>query len=145
MYSYLRDRTLEAFLPPRSIPMTKRRAQVFADADSVARQAAALVAAEARAAVAARDRSASLVPGDPVLEISDNDVDITGIYQARQRMTLTYPVLNRARRILWLVTGGEKIEMLGRLIKADSSIPAGRVSRDHAIVFADRVAAGHTN
>jgi hypothetical protein len=61
-------------LPPLSIPMTKRRAQVFADADSVARQAAALVAAEARAAVAARDRSASLVPGDPVLEISDNDV-----------------------------------------------------------------------
>jgi 6-phosphogluconolactonase len=88
--------------------------------------------------------TASLVPGDPVLEISDNDVGVTGIYQGRRRMTLTFPTLNRARRILWLVTGGEKIEMLGRLLKADSSIPAGRVNQDHGIVFADRAATGHT-
>ncbi|HYY31226.1 MAG TPA: 6-phosphogluconolactonase [Chthoniobacterales bacterium] len=89
--------------------------------------------------------TASLVPGDPVLEISDNDVGITGVYQGRQRMTLTYPILNRARRILWLVTGGEKIEMLGRLLKADPSIPAGRVSQDRAVVFADRAATGYAN
>jgi len=85
--------------------------------------------------------TASLVPGDPVLEISDNDVGVTGIYQGRRRITLTFPALNRARRILWLVTGSEKIGMLGRLLKADPSIPAGRVNQDHAIVYADRAAA----
>ena len=56
-------------------------------------------------------------------------------------MTLTYPILNRARRILWLVTGSEKIWMLGRLLKADTSIPAGRVNQARAVVFADRAAA----
>jgi 6-phosphogluconolactonase len=85
--------------------------------------------------------TASLVPGDPVLEISDADVGVTGVYQERRRMTLTYPILNRARRILWLVTGSEKIGMLGRLLKADTSIPAGRVNQARAVVFADRAAA----
>jgi 6-phosphogluconolactonase len=56
-------------------------------------------------------------------------------------MTLTYPVINRSRRILWLVTGGEKVEMLGRLLKGDVSIPAGRVRQDQAVVFADKAAA----
>lgn len=86
--------------------------------------------------------TASLVPGDPVLEISDADVAVTGVYQARRRMTLTYPVLNRARRVLWLVTGGEKVDMLKRLSKGDPSIPAGRVNQERALVFADRAAAG---
>ena len=85
--------------------------------------------------------TASLVPGDPVLEINDVDVGVTGVYQGRRRMTLTYPILNRARRILWLVTGSDKIGMLGRLLKADSSIPAGRVNQARAVVFADRAAA----
>jgi 6-phosphogluconolactonase len=57
-------------------------------------------------------------------------------------MTLTYPILNRARRVLWLVTGSEKIGMLVRLRDGDWSIPAGRVRRDQALVLADRVAAG---
>ena len=86
--------------------------------------------------------TASLVPGDPVLQISNADVGVTGIYQGRRRMTLTYPVLNRARRVLWLLTGAEKVEMLKRLIKADPSIPAGRVNQERALVFADRAAAG---
>jgi 6-phosphogluconolactonase len=85
--------------------------------------------------------TASLVPGDPVLEISDADVGVTGVYHERRRMTLTYPILNRARRILWLVTGSEKIGMLGRLLKADTSIPAGRVNQARAVVFADHAAA----
>ncbi len=57
-------------------------------------------------------------------------------------MTLTYPALNRSRRILWVVTGDGKVEMLGRLLKADTSIPAGRVRQDKALVLADRAAAG---
>jgi 6-phosphogluconolactonase len=85
--------------------------------------------------------TASLVPGDPVLDVTDSDIAVTGIYQGRRRMTLTYPILNRSRRVLWLVTGSEKAGMLGRLVKGDVSIPAGRVRSDNAIVLADRAAA----
>jgi 6-phosphogluconolactonase len=86
--------------------------------------------------------TASLVPGDPVLEVTDADVALTGVYQKRRRMTLTYPIINRSRRILWLVTGSEKIEMLGRLRKGDVAIAAGRVRQDQAVLFADKAAAG---
>ena len=87
--------------------------------------------------------TASLVPGDPVLDITDRDVALTGgVYQGRRRMTLTYPMLDRARRILWLVTGREKGGMLERLRGGDRSIPAGRVRRDLALVLADRAATG---
>jgi 6-phosphogluconolactonase len=86
--------------------------------------------------------TASLVPGDPVLDVTDADVAVTGrAYQGRRRMTLTYPMLNRSRRILWLVTGSEKVDMLARLRAGDRSIPAGRVSQDRALVLADRAAA----
>lgn len=85
--------------------------------------------------------TASLVPKDPVLNVKDTDVALTGLYQGRQRMTLTYPIINRARLILWLVTGSEKAEMLARLLNGDTSIPAGRVRAENAIVLADRAAA----
>ena len=85
--------------------------------------------------------TASLVPEDPVLQVADLDVAITGFYQQRRRMTLTYPLLNRSRRILWVVTGAEKSEMLVRLCAGDASIPAGRIRRDDAMVLADRIAA----
>jgi 6-phosphogluconolactonase len=86
--------------------------------------------------------TASLVPGDPVTSVTDSDVALTGVYQGRRRMTLTYPVINRARRILWLVTGQEKVGMLDRLYKGDLTIPAGRISREQAVIVADRAAAG---
>jgi len=85
--------------------------------------------------------TASLVPGDAVLEIDDFDVAITGVYQRRRRMTLTYPVLNRARQVLWLVTGASKTDMLVRLCDSDPAIPAGRVNREHANLLADEAAA----
>jgi len=81
--------------------------------------------------------TASLVPSDPVLEVTDADVAITGIYQGRRRMTLTFPVINRSRRILWVVTGSEKADMLSRLLKGDPSIPAGRVRQEQALVLTD--------
>jgi 6-phosphogluconolactonase len=84
--------------------------------------------------------TASLVPGDPVLDVIDTDVAITGAYQGRKRMTLTYPVLNRSRRILWLVTGDEKTAMLERLLRRDASIPAGTIQQEQAIILADRAA-----
>ena len=86
--------------------------------------------------------TASLVPGDPVLELTDVDVALTGIYKGRRRMTLTYPLINRSRHVLWLVTGSEKKEMLSRLLAGDKSIPAGRVRQDNAVLLADRAAAG---
>jgi 6-phosphogluconolactonase len=89
--------------------------------------------------------TASLVPGDAVLQIKDADVAVTGIYQGRRRMTLTYPILNRARRVLWLVTGSEKAGMLVRLREGDPSIPAGRINQERALVLADRAAAGQVN
>lgn len=85
--------------------------------------------------------TASLVPGDPVLSVTEQDVALTGIYQARRRMTLTYPILNRSRHVLWLVTGAEKAGMLARLRDGDLSIPAGRIRQSQALVFADQSAA----
>ncbi len=88
--------------------------------------------------------TASLVPGDPVLEVSDRDVATTETYNGRRRMTLTYPVINRARHILWLITGEGKAEMLGRLIEGDGDIPAGRINQVQATVLADDAALGKT-
>jgi 6-phosphogluconolactonase len=87
--------------------------------------------------------TASLVPGDPVLDVTDRDVALTGIYQQRKRVTLTYPILNRSRRILWLVTGPDKAQMFARLQRGDASIPAGRVRQEQALVLADSAAAGN--
>jgi 6-phosphogluconolactonase len=87
--------------------------------------------------------TASLVPGDPVLDVTDAEVSLTGAYQGRRRMTLTYPLLNRGRDVLWIVTGSEKAEMLVRLRAGDPSIPAGRVRQDRALVLADKAAAGN--
>jgi 6-phosphogluconolactonase len=86
--------------------------------------------------------TASLVPRDPVLAVTDADVALTGSYQGRRRMTLTYRSINAARRILWLVTGAEKAAALARLREGDPAIPAGRVRQVHSMVLADRAAAG---
>ena len=86
--------------------------------------------------------TASLIPGDPVLNVNDADVAITGTYQGRRRMTLTYPLIDRARRILFVVTGEEKREALNRLLLGDEAIPAGRVQQERALVLADQAAAG---
>ena len=88
--------------------------------------------------------TASLVPGDPVLDVTDADVALTGLYQGRRRMTLTYPALNRARRIVWLITGREKADMLERLCRGDRSIPAGRIDQHQALVLADHEAAARS-
>jgi 6-phosphogluconolactonase len=88
--------------------------------------------------------TASLVPADPVLDVADRDVARTAAYMGRPRMTLTYPALDRSRRVLWLVTGADKAAVLSRLLAADRSIPAGRVRQDHALLLADRAAAAAT-
>jgi 6-phosphogluconolactonase len=87
--------------------------------------------------------TASLVPADAVLEVSDRRVAVTaGEYQGVRRMTLTYPELARARRLLWIVTGEEKRDPLAKLLGRDPSIPAGRVQFTDSVILADRAAAG---
>jgi len=86
--------------------------------------------------------TASLVPGDSAMDVVHRDVALTGLYQRRRRMTLTYPLLNRARKILWVVTGAEKVEMLRRLRAGDRAIPAGRIFPANALVLADSAALG---
>jgi len=86
--------------------------------------------------------TASLFPGDPVPDVRDRDVAVTGEYEGHRRMTLTYPTLDRARQVLWLVTGKDKVDALRRLRAGDTSIPAGRVSAANALIIADAAAAG---
>jgi len=87
--------------------------------------------------------TASLVPGDPVLEVSDRRVAVTETaYQGHRRMTLTYPAIDEARQVLWLVTGAEKRDALARLMAGDESIPAGRVRNEAMTIVADEAAAG---
>ncbi len=84
--------------------------------------------------------TASLVPGDPVLAVIDRDVATTASYQGRRRMTLTFPAIDRARAILWLVTGDDKPAAFAKLRAADPSVPAGRVEQAGACVYADAAA-----
>jgi 6-phosphogluconolactonase len=86
--------------------------------------------------------TASLVPGDPVLEVTNALVALTQPYQGHRRMTLTYPALARADQLLWLITGADKKEPLARLLAGDHSIPAGRVRATRSLVLADAAAAG---
>ena len=86
--------------------------------------------------------TASLFPGDAALQVIDADVGVSGLHKGRRRMTLTFPAIDRARRILWLVTGAGKAAALERLRAGDRSIPAGRVRSDRAVLLADTAAAG---
>lgn len=89
--------------------------------------------------------TASLVPGDPVLNVVSADVAMTAVYQGRRRMTLTYPLINRSRRVLWVVTGGEKASMLSRFLEGDASIPSARICRKRALLIADDAAAANAS
>jgi 6-phosphogluconolactonase len=87
--------------------------------------------------------TASLVPDDPVLDVTDKRVAVTsGEYQGVKRMTLTYPELHRTRSLLWVVTGEEKVDALRKLIAQDPSTPSGRVQPGgESLILADRAAA----
>ena len=146
--THLRESLLEhAPLPPEHIhAMPVEEADLEAAARSYARTLEKIAGTPpvldlAHLGLGPDGHTASLVPQDPVLNVTDRDVALTGLYQKRRRMTLTYPVLNRSRRILWVVTGAEKAEMLVRLRDGDSSIPAGRIRREQALVLADQPAA----
>lgn len=85
--------------------------------------------------------TASLVPGDPILDVVDRDVAWTGEpYRGTRRMSLTFPCIDRARNVLWLVAGAGKEDMVGRLTRGDRTIPGGCVRADRAVLFADEAA-----
>lgn len=84
--------------------------------------------------------TASLVPGDPVLDVDDRDVAITELYQDRRRMTLTWPIIDRARAQLWLVAGASKQTALQQYLEADRTIPASLIGKERATLLADRAA-----
>ncbi|MGE5788976.1 MAG: 6-phosphogluconolactonase [Myxococcales bacterium] len=86
--------------------------------------------------------TASLVPDDPVLDEVETDVALTQPYQGTRRMTLTYPVINRARHILWVAVGEDKQRAVSQLMGRDRSIPAGRVREEGGTLIADFAALG---
>jgi 6-phosphogluconolactonase len=125
-----------------------------ADLDAAARSYAAVLRANAgtppvldlvHLGLGVDGHTASLVPGDPSLDVLDAEVTCAGPYQGYRRMTLTFPAIDRARRVLWVVTGAGKAEMLKRLQAGDRTIPAGRVPQDRAMLIADREAGLHGN
>jgi 6-phosphogluconolactonase len=134
-------------LPPGNLhAMPVEEADLAAACAGYARDLAAVAGAPAvldvvHLGLGADGHTASLVPGDPVLETKDADVALTGPYAGRRRMTLTYPVLDRARHVLWVVTGADKATVLPRLLAGDPAIPAGRVRADRALALVDRDAA----
>lgn len=144
----------ESLLAAAPLPAAQLHAMPVADADLT--RAAQAYAATLRAVcgdppvldlvhlgLGPDGHTASLVPGDAVLGVHAAAVAPTaGTYQGRRRLTLTYPTIDRARRILWVVTGAEKASALAQLRAANPSIPGGRVRQERAIVLADRDAAG---
>jgi 6-phosphogluconolactonase len=134
---------LEAALPPEARPRI-RPMPVEADADGVEAFAATLPDAFdlIHLGLGEDGHTASLVPGDPVLEVDDRAIAITQPYRGHRRMTMTYPAIQRARQILWLVTGAGKAGPLRRLIARDPSIPGSWVGVARQRVIADPAAAG---
>ncbi len=85
--------------------------------------------------------TASLFPGDRALAVTDRGVTVTAEHNGHRRMTLTLPVLNRARSVLWFVTGADKSGVVADLYAGGAPFPAGRVARRRAILVADSAAA----
>ena len=145
--THLRDCLLPAPIPPEQIyPMPVESTDLEAAASQYAQSLQRMggvppVLDLVHLGLGPDGHTASLVPGDPVLDIEGADVALSGPYQGRRRMTLTYPILNRARRILWVVTGSEKAPMVDRLLEGDRGIPAGRVASERALLLADCAAA----
>lgn len=85
--------------------------------------------------------TASLFPGDPVLGIADRSVAPVESHAGFRRLTLTLPVINSARHIVWFVTSAGKSDVLAQLLAGRLSAPAGQVMRRQASVFSDAAAA----
>lgn len=133
---------LLAALPPAAAAAEVVPMDVAGDLDDAAVAYAAALPRQldlVHLGLGADGHTASLVPGDPVLDVSDGDVAVTDAYEGRRRLTLTYPALDRAREVLWLVTGDEKRDALLRLLAGDTSVPAARVRNKTQTILTDVV------
>jgi len=133
-------------LPRRNLhPMWVDRADLSGAAESYARELAQVAGDPAildvvHLGLGADGHTASLFPGDPALEIEDRSVGLTKEHNGYRRMTLTLPVLSRARSVVWFVTGTDKAGVVGELYAGGAPFPAGRVSRRRAILVTDHAA-----
>jgi 6-phosphogluconolactonase len=91
--------------------------------------------------IGADGHTASLFADDSPLQETQRLVAVSHRYEGYQRLTLTLPVLNRARCVVWFAVGAARRAALTRLFNGDTAIPAGQVQRDHATCFTDREAA----
>jgi 6-phosphogluconolactonase len=146
--THLRETLLaRVTLPPAQVhPMPVDDADLDAAAERYARLLARLAGSPplldlVQLGLGADGHTASLVPGDAVLDVRRTDVAVTAVYKGRRRMTLTFPLINRARHILWLVTGDDKADAVARLVQGDPSMPASHVRREPALLLVDRDAA----
>jgi 6-phosphogluconolactonase len=86
--------------------------------------------------------TASLFPGDPALSTFDHDVVWTEVHRGHRRLTLTLPVLSRARHQVWLVAGSGKAAAVRQLTEPGAEAPAALVvAGAAATLFSDPDAA----
>ena len=86
---------------------------------------------------------ASLFPGDPALEATEAiaRVEKPELPPRHPRLTFTYPVLNAARTVAFLVSGADKRDVVARVLAGDASLPAARVRARETVMLADTAAA----
>jgi len=86
--------------------------------------------------------TASLFSGSAALQVQDRDVTVTESYRGHRRMTLTLPIINRARQILWVVTGADKRTALNQLLQGEMTVPAAHINDTNTTVLTDAAAMG---
>ncbi len=72
--------------------------------------------------------TASLFPGSPALAETDrNVIPATGPKPPPQRITMTFPLLNAARHIVFLAQGAAKLPLIDEILAGTGDYPAARV------------------
>jgi len=87
--------------------------------------------------------TASLLPGEPVLNERARWVVAVSHGRPEVRITMTYPVIESSRRVAFLVAGKEKATIFNMIREGGSRVPAAQVRPVGELLwFVDRAAAG---